>query len=140
MIDHADTVIDLNAILHPGTVYEHPRDVVADQTISLGEKRAILASWASDAAAVASNPALRHITCMNRPRALLSRHTRRITLTGANSTPVCCRKTANCRQRHMLKHVRSASLSIIANDDAVAAVVSEHRAFANLGGYQWLPS
>jgi hypothetical protein len=35
--------------------------VVADQTISLGEKRAILASWASDAAAVASNPALREL-------------------------------------------------------------------------------
>ena len=61
MIDHADNTIDLNAILHPGSVYDHPRDVVADQTISLGEKRAILASWASDAAAVASNPALREL-------------------------------------------------------------------------------
>jgi hypothetical protein len=59
MIDHADNIIDLNAILHPGSVYDHPRDVVADQTISLGEKRAILASWASDA--VASNPALREL-------------------------------------------------------------------------------
>jgi hypothetical protein len=59
MIDHADNIIDLNAILHPGSVYDHPRDVVADPTISIGEKRAILASWASDAAAVASNPALR---------------------------------------------------------------------------------
>lgn len=37
------------------------RDVVADQTISIVEKRAILASWASDAAAVASNPALREL-------------------------------------------------------------------------------
>src|SRR5579864_5521302 len=61
MIDHADNIIDLNAILHPGLVYDHPRDVVADQTISIGEKRAILASWASDAAAVASNPALREL-------------------------------------------------------------------------------
>ena len=61
MIDHADNVIDLNAILHPGSIYDHPRDVVADQTISVGEKRAILASWASDAAAVASNPALREL-------------------------------------------------------------------------------
>ena len=61
MIDHADNVFDLNAILHPGSVYDHPRDVVADQTISIGEKRAILASWASDAAAVASNPALREL-------------------------------------------------------------------------------
>ena len=61
MIDHADNIIDLNAILHPGSVYDHPRDVVADPTISIGEKRAILASWASDAASVASNPALREL-------------------------------------------------------------------------------
>ena len=58
MIDHADNVVDLNAILHPGSVYDHPRDVVADAGLSLAEKRAILASWASDAAAVTSNPAL----------------------------------------------------------------------------------
>jgi hypothetical protein len=42
MIDHADNIIDLNAILHPGSVYDHPRDVVADQTISIGEK---CATW-----------------------------------------------------------------------------------------------
>ncbi len=61
MIDHADNIIDLNAILHPGSVYDHPRDVVADTTISIAEKRAILASWASDAASVTSNPALREL-------------------------------------------------------------------------------
>ncbi|HEV7881641.1 hypothetical protein [Bradyrhizobium sp.] len=61
MIDHADNIIDLNAILHPASVYDHPREVVADTTISIHEKRAILASWASDAAAVASNPALREL-------------------------------------------------------------------------------
>ena len=61
MIDHADNVIDINEILHPGSVYNHPLDVVADQTLSIGEKRAILASWASDAAAVASNPVLREL-------------------------------------------------------------------------------
>ena len=61
MIEHADNIVDLNAILHPGSVYDHPRDVLADQTISTGEKRAILASWASDAAAVVSNPALREL-------------------------------------------------------------------------------
>jgi hypothetical protein len=42
--DHADNIIDLNAILHPASVYHHPRDVVGDPTISI-EKRAILASW-----------------------------------------------------------------------------------------------
>jgi hypothetical protein len=61
MIEHVDNVFELNAILHPGSVYDHPRDVLADQTISTGEKRAILASWASDAAAVVSNPALREL-------------------------------------------------------------------------------
>jgi hypothetical protein len=61
MIDCTDNVVDLNAILHPGSVYDHPRDVVADTTLSTAEKRAILASWASDAAAVASNPALREL-------------------------------------------------------------------------------
>jgi hypothetical protein len=61
MIDRAENIIDLTAILHPGCVYDHPRDVVADATISTGEKRAILASWASDAAAVLSNPALREL-------------------------------------------------------------------------------
>jgi hypothetical protein len=59
MIDDADNVVDLNAILHPGSVYKHPGDVVQDPTITIGEKRAILASWASDAASVASNPVLR---------------------------------------------------------------------------------
>jgi hypothetical protein len=55
MTDH-DNVFDLNAILHPGSVFDHPRDVAADPTISIGEKRAILASWASDAAAERPTP------------------------------------------------------------------------------------
>ena len=54
-----DNIIDINALLHPGTVFDHPRDVLADQTLSISEKRAILASWASDASAIASCPALR---------------------------------------------------------------------------------
>ena len=66
MIDHAYNVVDLNAILHPGSVYDHPRDVVADTMLSTGEKRAILASWASDAAAMASNPAFRELPGSNR--------------------------------------------------------------------------
>ena len=54
-----DNVIDINAILHPGTMFEHPRDVVSHPTLGLSEKRAILASWASDASAIASCPSLR---------------------------------------------------------------------------------
>jgi hypothetical protein len=65
MINH-DNVVDLNATLHPGSVYDHPRDVVADRMLSTGEKRAILASWASDATAVASNPAFRELPGSNR--------------------------------------------------------------------------
>jgi hypothetical protein len=56
-----DNVYDLNAILHPGSVFDHPRDVLADATLSRAEKRAILASWASDAAAISSCPALRAV-------------------------------------------------------------------------------
>jgi hypothetical protein len=57
--DFDDNVYDLNAILHPGSVFESPKDVLSDPTLSRAEKRAILASWASDAAAVTSCPALR---------------------------------------------------------------------------------
>jgi hypothetical protein len=56
-----DNVYDLNAILHPGSVFDHPKDVLADATLSRAEKRAILASWASDAAAINSCPALRAV-------------------------------------------------------------------------------
>ena len=55
-----ENIYDLNAILHPGTVFDHPRDVLADTMLSRAEKRAILASWASDAAAVTSCPSLRY--------------------------------------------------------------------------------
>ncbi|MGY8685262.1 hypothetical protein Q2941_47160 [Bradyrhizobium sp. UFLA05-153] len=54
-----DNVFDFNALLHPGTVFSHPRDVIANPNLSLAEKRAILASRASDASAIASCPALR---------------------------------------------------------------------------------
>jgi hypothetical protein len=36
MISQGSNVIDLNAILHPGSVYDHPSDVVADPTLSTG--------------------------------------------------------------------------------------------------------
>jgi hypothetical protein len=54
-----DNVFDFNALLHPGTVFDHPRDVVRHLNLTLAEKRAILASWASDASAIASCPSLR---------------------------------------------------------------------------------
>jgi hypothetical protein len=54
-----DNVFDFHALLHPGTVFEHPGDVVSNPSLTMAEKRAILASWASDASAIASCPALR---------------------------------------------------------------------------------
>ena len=54
-----DNVFDLDSLLHPGTAFEHPRDVVSHAGLTLAEKRAILASWASDASAIASCPSLR---------------------------------------------------------------------------------
>ena len=49
-----DNVFDFQALLHPGTVFEQPKDVVAHPDLTLAEKRAILASWASDDSAIAS--------------------------------------------------------------------------------------
>ena len=47
------------ALAHPAEVFGHPREVVASLRLSRAEKRAILASWASDACAVEAAPALR---------------------------------------------------------------------------------
>lgn len=50
---------ELEPLLHPSQVYEHPADVVIDPDLSLNEKRAVVASWASDACAIEAAPALR---------------------------------------------------------------------------------
>ena len=50
---------DLDDLLHPAQAFEHPSGVVADPDLTVNEKRAILASWASDACAVEAMPALR---------------------------------------------------------------------------------
>jgi len=62
-----DNVFDINYLLHPGTSFDHPRDVVSHPGLSLGEKRAILASWASDAAAIVSCPSLRSPKGLKKP-------------------------------------------------------------------------
>ena len=54
-----DNVVDFDYLLHPGTKFDHPRHVVSHSALALAEKRAILASWASDASAIASCPSLR---------------------------------------------------------------------------------
>jgi hypothetical protein len=50
---------DINSLLHPAQAFVHPSDVVNDRDLTLSEKRAILASWASDACAVEASPMLR---------------------------------------------------------------------------------
>jgi hypothetical protein len=62
-----DDKFDLEALLHPGRMFAHPSDVVRDPDLSLAEKRAILASWASDACAVEAAPALRFPPGSNTP-------------------------------------------------------------------------
>jgi hypothetical protein len=62
-----DNVFDFQFLLHPGTVFEHPKEVVARPDLTLAEKRAILASWASDASAIASCPALRSLAGLTKP-------------------------------------------------------------------------
>ena len=66
--DTGDTIVNTNApegiivshLLHPTAHFEHPNDVLVATHLSEQEKRAILASWASDQYAVESIPALRH--------------------------------------------------------------------------------
>ena len=59
--------LDLNALLHPASAFDHPRDVLNDPDLTRAEKRAILSSWASDACAVASAPGLRHAPGAKQP-------------------------------------------------------------------------
>ena len=54
-----DGKFDLDALLHPAKAFAHPMNVVRDPDLTLNEKRAILASWASDACAVEAAPELR---------------------------------------------------------------------------------
>src|ERR1700704_1992326 len=54
-----DLIFDVDGLVHPSQVFDRPADVVNDPDLTLNEKRAILASWASDACAVESVPELR---------------------------------------------------------------------------------
>ena len=51
--------VDLDELLHPAQAFNHPSEVVNDPDLTLNEKRAILASWASDACAVEAAHGLR---------------------------------------------------------------------------------
>jgi hypothetical protein len=43
------------------TIYNHPMDVTRDATLTIEEKRTILAAWISDARAVEDAPSLRRL-------------------------------------------------------------------------------
>jgi hypothetical protein len=62
-----DDAFDLDDLLYPAQAFSQPSDVVDDPDLTLNEKRAILASWASDACAVESVPALRRPPNGGRP-------------------------------------------------------------------------
>src|ERR1700759_4747790 len=53
------TVFDIEQLLVPAAAFAQPKEVLGRADLSVQEKRAILASWASDAAAVTSFPELR---------------------------------------------------------------------------------
>jgi hypothetical protein len=57
--DRGRDAFDLDSLLHPAQAFGHPSEVVADPDLTLNEKRAILASWASDACAIEAAPELR---------------------------------------------------------------------------------
>jgi hypothetical protein len=59
MTDSIDDNFSLDELLHPANAFEHPSEVVNDPDLTLNEKRAILASWASDACAIEAAPNLR---------------------------------------------------------------------------------
>ena len=59
MNDRTDDNFSLDELLHPANAFGHPSEVVNDPDLTLNEKRAILASWASDACAIEAAPELR---------------------------------------------------------------------------------
>ena len=62
-----ETDVELDILLHPAQAFEHPSEVLRDPDLTLNEKRAILASWASDACAVEAVPAMRCAPGCERP-------------------------------------------------------------------------
>lgn len=57
----------LDRVLDPARFFDRPADVLVAPGLDLHEKRAILSSWASDACAVESMPALRRPPGAKRP-------------------------------------------------------------------------
>src|SRR3954467_6194883 len=58
---------ELDHLLNPAAVFDHPRDVVNDPDLTRQEKRAILSSWASDVSAIRCLPGLEYPPEAKRP-------------------------------------------------------------------------
>ena len=65
--DDRDDAWVLDKLLHPAQAFAHPAEVIDDPDLTLNEKRAILASWASDACAIEAVPSLRRLPKGKRP-------------------------------------------------------------------------
>ena len=52
---------NIEALLHPASAFRTPMEVVNDPNLTVQEKRAVLAAWASDACAVEASPELRQL-------------------------------------------------------------------------------
>jgi len=55
--------LPLDWLVTPAAAFNHPVDVLSHSGLTIAEKRAILASWASDAHAVDDMPWLRQLEC-----------------------------------------------------------------------------
>jgi hypothetical protein len=62
--------LSLGRLLSPARYFRRPEDVLSDDTLDVQEKSAILSSWASDACAVESMPALRQPPGVEQPVSL----------------------------------------------------------------------
>jgi hypothetical protein len=58
----SEAVLPLDWLITPAAAFNHP-DVLSHPGLTSAEKRAILASWASDARAVENSPWLRQLGC-----------------------------------------------------------------------------
>ncbi len=65
MNDSTEDRFDLDELLHPANAFGHPSEVVNDPDLTINEKRAFLASWASDVCAEKAAPDLH--TRLRRP-------------------------------------------------------------------------
>lgn len=91
------------AVVAPGDVFRHPREVLAHPSLSRAQKRAVLASWASDAHTLENAPGLRCLTgCKAEPVSVDTVLTALAELDGAAggpSSPVAVKPSSPRRSR-----------------------------------------